>query len=150
MGCRIIKIIIKAVRIGAEYEGYIPYYYISGQLKSGKIISIFDDEKFDLRKFINRSLNCLISAYSVEYIDLSINPEIDDSYKSIVKGKYLEKYKIPSYFKKYKNDISPAIQNDDGTILLDNYDLKDYRIKNGDIIALDVSRFDLLDWSPIF
>jgi len=42
------EVYIKSVRIGAEYEGYIPYYYIAGKLKSGKVISIFDDE-FDLR-----------------------------------------------------------------------------------------------------
>jgi len=44
------------------------------------------------------------------------------------------------------NQISYAIQNSDGIILLDKYDLKNYQIKNGDIIAVDVSRYDLLDW----
>ncbi len=143
------ELFIKSVGIGAEYEGYIPYYYIAGRLNSGKIISIFDDKKFDLQKYINNNINCLIGAFSPEFIDLKVNPEIDDSHPTILKGQYLEKYKISSYFKEFENDISCAIQNKDGIILLDEYDLKDYKIKDREIIALDVSRYDLLDWHPL-
>ena len=85
---------IKSVGIGAEYEGYIPYYYIAGRLNSGKIISIFNDKKFDLQKYININVNCLIGAHSLEFIDLKVNPEIDDSYPTILKGQYLQKYNI--------------------------------------------------------
>lgn len=142
------EIIIKSVGIGAKHEGFIPYFHILAKLRSGKEITLFDD-KYDLRNYINQKIECLVSVNSVDLVDLEQNPEVNDSYPTILKGFYIDKYKIPEKWKKYKNDISCAIQNEDGIILLDEYSLREYNLKDKDIIAIDVSRFDLLEWIPI-
>ncbi len=147
------KVLIKEVNPGTEYQGNISDYWIIVQLDSGQNIELFDATPYDLRNKINQTLECLIIATFVEIFD-----EPDQINKSLLTGKFLGKYVISDKWKNvfeggnriYKlNSEWYAIYSDDGVFLVtfSNKDIKS--LKEGDKVNLTVGRYDLVAWNPI-
>lgn len=148
-----IKVLIKNVEIGAEYENKICDFWITGQLESGKIIKIFDNKIFDLRDYINQKVEFLLVACFAHIINFKSDSEIIFMESSVIRGKFIKKYLIPSKWKKTNFSISySAISTEDGILLLGMStidELKKASIKENEDIILDVGRFDLKDWNQI-
>lgn len=119
-------------------------YWILGRLENGDEIEIFDFEPFNLKKFENQSLDCLIYAWIQE-----ITSEIDKQYSFI--GEFIEDYEIPSVWlrrdpklESVKNEYN-AIETTAGIFLTDSDEFNN-DIKDGQAVNFNVVRFDLISW----
>jgi len=142
------EVLLKDVGI----EGMDPYsedvyeYSVVLQLESGKKITIGEYSGEDLNPYIGKKIKCLIGLGGVEVIDISLNPNVNLLYWSIIKGKYIKQYKIPLEWKDYSNEIRSVIQTPDGVFILGFLNLEKFKIKDGDEIIVDIKRYDLLEW----
>ena len=147
------KILIKEIRVGTEYQEEIYDFWITGQLQSGKIIKIFD-YNYDLRDFIDKKVECLIFTPLA-----SISKQIRGRPgKNVVKGYIIKNHKIKEKWQKVYNkehdiyDLKKeynAIKTEDGyfpTNITEN-DIKDIDINKE--IYFKVGRYDLIAWYPI-
>ncbi|TXT64268.1 MAG: hypothetical protein BAJALOKI1v1_590028 [Promethearchaeota archaeon] len=98
------KIALKNVNIGSYYDftDEIGDFEIKGQLKSGKLIEIFDSSKIDRREFEHKEVDCLIWANIKRNIIFRSKSEIDLSDPSIIFGNNIKNYQIPSKWKNYR------------------------------------------------
>ncbi|MFX1340713.1 MAG: hypothetical protein ACFFDK_19035 [Promethearchaeota archaeon] len=147
------KVLLKNVDIGSEYDDKVYDYWIVGQLNSGKQIEIFDAAPFDLRKYESKTIECLIVATFVEVVYNSDNVD-----EIIINGTFLGKYSLDDKWENISeggNKIYElvsewyAIKTDDGIFLLTLSKKELNSMKEGDIIFLKVGRYDLLAWYPI-
>lgn len=154
------EIIIKKVRLGAEYEGKIANFWILGQLKDSSCIWIFDHKAYDLRKHINSSVECLILAFLVNINQKDYKTNNNKSVTNIISGNFIKSALITSDWKlpwNYKEKHFAAIKTNNGVFLLDWADLKtipirdniEIKFKELDELKLYVERFDLVAWHPI-
>ncbi len=142
------KILIKDVKIGAKYEDKIYDYVIFGQLKNGLEIKIFDLSGYDLRKFKNQMVECLIQAFILKNIN-----SLPDGIHTRIKGKLIE-YHIPSNHWsrdnfKLKNEDWFGVQINGDVLLVNPNEFKDILSEKNEEVSFDVVRFDLLAWHPI-
>ena len=148
------------MRSGAEYEEKIANFWITGKLKSGILIKIFDIERFDLRNYINQEVECLLSAFLVDVKHSKSEAPSKDSITNTINGIYLSNYQVPIKWKEYDKfylENSIAIKTIDGVFLLESADFKkislrerkEIKLKDGEEISLYVGRFDLVAWYPI-
>ncbi|MFX0070931.1 MAG: hypothetical protein ACFFAO_07565 [Candidatus Hermodarchaeota archaeon] len=139
------KVLLKEVKggtVGSKLR-YIDYW-ILGRLENGDEIEIFDFEPFNLKKFENHKVYCLIYAWIQE-----ITSETDKQYNFI--GEFIEDYEIPSIWLRrdpkleaVKNEYN-AIRTAAGIFLTDS-DEFDNDIKDGQAVIFNVVRFDLICW----
>lgn len=139
------KVIVKEVYEGAEEQGQILEFWIKVQFANGESIEIFNWGEFDLRKYINREVNCLILAM------LRKNPLIINQKNSkILEGVYLGEYIIPEKWKKYsKGHVLVGyhgLKTNKGKFLVEPDDLHELSINKGDKVKFNVLRYDLLAW----
>ena len=131
------------------YTEEIGEFWVKVQLKSGKKLTITEIGKFDPRPYSNQKIEVLIGAGGVEVIDTTLNPDMDISYHSVIKGKFKEHYKIPSKWRDYGNEVRSAIETPDGIYIVGKLDTKKLKLKNGFEIVVDTRRYDILDWYPL-
>ena len=139
------KIIFKEVK-GGTVDSKLRYidYWILGMLDNGKEIEIFDLEPFNLQKYENQTLDCLLFAWIQD-----ITTENNDQYEFT--GKFLGKYEIPSIWIKrnplleYGKNNYEAIEIATGILLTDSGEFNN-DIENGQVVAFNVIRFDLRCW----
>lgn len=131
------------------YTEEIGEFWVKIQLKSGKQLTIAEIGEPDLRPYLNQKIKCLIGAGGVEVIDTTLNPDVDVSYHSIIKGKFIEHYKIPSKWRNYGNEVKSAIETLDGIYIVGKLDTEMLELKDGDEIVVDTKRYDILDWYPL-
>ena len=143
------KIYLKKVNIGSYYDvtDEIGDFNIKAQLKSGKSIEIFDYEYYDLRNFEKKEVDCLIGIGIKKNIIFKSKNDLDLSDPSIIFGKFIKKYQVPSKWENYRaqNEIS-ALENDDGTFLFDFNSIKSVVTKDDKTFGLKVIRYNLLDY----
>ena len=147
------KVLINEVNPGTVYKGKISDYWISGILENGKEIEIFDFIPYDLRKYVNMKVECLIIPLIAD-----INTSIKDIKDTNLIGTYLGKYTIPSkwkkkrrswYFKLILKKELVAIKTYDGVFIISSDYIKNFNIKKGDELYLKVGRYDLVAWHQI-
>lgn len=142
------KILIKDVKIGAKYEDKIYDYFIFGQLKNGLEIKIFDLNAYDLRKFKNHIVECLIQAFIIKNVN-----SITDGIHTRIKGKFLEYYIPSNDWIKNNNKINNknwfGVQINGDVLLVNPNEFKDILLEKDEELSFDVVRFDLLAWHPI-
>lgn len=147
------KMEVLVINVGIDsmdtYTEEISEFLVRIQLKSGKKLTIAEIGEFDLRPYKNQKIEVLIGAGGVEVIDTKLNPDVDISYHSIIKGKFIEHYKIPSKWRNYGNEIRSVIETPDGIYIVGKLDTKMLKLKDGDEIVVDTRRYDLLDWYPL-
>ncbi len=131
------------------YTEEIGEFWVKIQLKSGKNLIITEIGEPDLRPYLNQKIKCLIGAGGEDVIDTTLNPDVDISYHSIIKGKFIEHYKIPSKWRNYGNEVMSAIETPDGIYIVGKLDTKKLKLKDGDEIVMDTKRYSLLEWYPI-
>lgn len=139
------KVLLKEVK-GGSVDSSLVYidYWILGRLENGVEIEIFDFEPFNLKKYENQLIDCLINAWIQE-----ITSEIDKQYDFI--GEFIEDYEIPSIWLKrdprleYGKNNSESIETANGIFLTDSGEFIN-DIENGQVVAFNVIRFDLICW----
>lgn len=114
----------------------------SVELKSGVKIDLFDFQKYDLRDYLNKEIECLIQPWiTLEPPGFEIN------------GKFIGKIKITSDWLKFdKNldlDVYFGIKTLDGLYLIDIRDIEEFNLKVGSNVKFYADRIDLLSWRPI-
>ena len=139
------KVLLKEVKggtVGSKLR-YIDYW-ILGRLDNGIEIEIFDLEPFNLKKYENQTVDCLLFAWIQD-----ITTENNDQYEFT--GKYLGEYEIPSIWIKrnplleYGKNNYEAIEVATGIFLTDASEFNN-DIENGQEVAFNVIRFDLKCW----
>jgi hypothetical protein len=137
-----VNIIVKAVEIGAQYEGKIYDYWITGQTLSGKCIKIFDSVPFDVRKDIGKKINCLLLA---GFLKAETN---DDTGGNVITGNFIGDYEIPVQVLKVRHDVREkkwlAAETCEGIVLFNAEDLKVNSLPIGEKVCFSVGRFDLI------
>jgi len=146
------KRLIKNVVPGEEYQGKVYNYGIRGENKSGTEIAISDLDKLNLRKSVNKVVDCLILAFMAQDINSIDESEPHDPYHPIIKGTYLGSYNIQEKWLKCNEKLIlegyHAVQTNDGIFIIDPDDLENKAIKKGDKIIFTVGSLDLLAWLP--
>lgn len=152
------RILIKQIGKGiyVQEEDRIASFDIIGQFKNGIHFKIKDNVPYDLRKFCNNEIECLLLA------NLSKFPEdISSNYKPshlIIEGTYIgeyvisEKWKVDDLYQLNPNwhDFNyHAIQTENGIIIVRSNKLINYKIIEGDKFKFKVIDFELMAWKPI-
>lgn len=136
--------------------------WVYGELRSGQIIDIFDIKVFDLREYVNQEVDLLIIAWLGEVINIEDPPQLSldqrlgqkeyPTLSSIIKGRIIENYKLPKKFSELENGVIGEVYNngfametDDGIFLLDEGGISG-EIKEGDEVAIDFGRFEIVAW----
>jgi len=154
------EIIVKKVRSGAEYESKIANFWILGQLKDGSCIWIFDHRGYDLRKYLNCHVDCLVLAFLVDVIQKDYKIDNKKAVIRKISGQFVKSTLLASEWKLpwiYKEKQFAAIRTNNGVFLLDWSDLetislrekKEIKFQEADELKLHVQRFDLIDWHPL-
>jgi hypothetical protein len=136
------KVFIKKVENGAEYEDKVYDFWVSVQLSSGKEIKVFDFVPFDLRNNILQHSECLLVA---GFLESSGNSQKDST---IIKG-FLIDYNIKSKdWRNVREDIINeswfGLQTEDGIYLINPEEIRSEKVKLGEILEYIVGRFDLV------
>lgn len=141
------RVFLKEVS-GSTTKGNSDYmdYWILGKLDNGTEIEIFDLKPFNVKKYENQELDCLLLAWIQE-----ISAENNSQYDYF--GKFIEKYETPSKWRTRESLLGSekygeAIETTEGIFLTDSGEfLND--IKDGQTIYFNVIRFDLIYWLEI-
>lgn len=148
------KIYIDKVNLGATYMGETYDFRVYGRTESGKEVILFDD-KFDLREYQGKVVDCLVDAFMAQDINSIDENEEYDPRHPIIEGKYIGKYELPKKWEPCKNkneflyEINlDAVETKDGIMIIDSNDFK-VPINEGDNIIFTVGRLDLKAWLPI-
>jgi hypothetical protein len=146
------KVYLRSVKIGSYYDvtDEIGDFEIEGQLKSGKLIEIFDGSKIDLREFEHKEVDCLIWANIKRNIIFRSKSEIDLSDPSIIFGNYIKNYQIPLKWKSFRDGrigrLYNALETDDGLFLFKLKAIENIITEKDKKFGLQVVRYDLLDY----
>lgn len=146
------KVLIKKVNPRTEYQGVISDFWVNVQLKTGKLVQLFDCEPFDLRDYENVKIECLVLAFMAK--DIS-NNHIEELAHPHLEGNIIRDYEIEKKWVDIHNSLNDhrrywsAVETLDGIFLIDPGDLKLITIKEKNRISFTVGRLDLLAWLPI-
>ena len=148
------KVYIDKVNLGATYMEKTYDYFIYGKTESRKEVIIFDD-KFNLRDYQGRAVECLINAFMVHNINFINENEEYNPRQPTLEGTFIGKYVIPKKWDACKNQYEflykgerNAVETEDGIMIIDPTEFK-VPINEGDYITFKVGRLDLMDWLPI-
>lgn len=143
------KIYIDEVNLGSTYMETTYDYRIYGKTESGLKMIIFDD-KFDLRNYQGKTIECLIIAILPQEIDKETDPRHPK-----IDGIFIGKYAIPKKWEpcEKQNDFlynveRNAVETKDGIIIIDTDEYVN-SLNKGDHITFTVGRLDLMAWLPI-
>ena len=147
------KILVKKVYPGTTYEEKIYDYSILAGTETGLEIVLFDRERFDLRQYEGKIVNCLINAF---YPKIVSGNELNRKYKPehpIIRGIFIGDYNIPDFWLEYEDSLILegwyAVKNADGVFIIDPNDFQYPSINVDDEIIFTVGRLDLLAWHPL-
>jgi hypothetical protein len=136
------KIFVKKVETGAEYEGKIYDYWINGQTESGRCIKIFDSVPFDVRGDVGNKIDCLLLAGFLK------GAKDDDTEDNVIRGNFIGEYELPIQIVRIRNDARGkrwlAAQTIEGVVLLSPDDLMVKSLSIGEMVRFRVGRFDLI------
>ncbi|MFW9970369.1 MAG: hypothetical protein ACFFDF_09230 [Candidatus Odinarchaeota archaeon] len=148
------KIYIDKVNPGSTYMETIYDYRIYGKTESGFEIIIFDD-KYDLRNYQGKTIECLINAILPQEIDKKYESKETDPRHPQIEGSFIGKYAIPKKWKpcEKQNDLlyavdRHAVETKDGIIIIDTDEYVN-SLNKGDHITFTVGRLDLMAWLPL-
>lgn len=134
------EVIVKKVEPGAEYEGVIYDFWVDVELKSGRIITLFDHLPFDLRGLVGQRIDCLVMVMACERNDHGIDT---------VNGVFVGEYPLTKGMNPLMDWLSgfaplaPLIVGDDCEMVVSRADLGAIP-KKGDLVRVNVSRYDLV------
>ena len=133
---------VEEVQIGAEYEGTVYDFWVTGRLKSGRLIKVFDFIPFDLRSYKGKEIEVLIIAGFLKNKVNSENTEV------VISGEFTGEYCIPTRQIKVREDISQkkwfSLKTNDGVFLLNPSEFENNTPEFGETISFCVGRFDLV------
>ena len=125
--------------------------WIFVQLKSGNILKIYDP-LFDLRPYVKQKMNLLIDIEVIH--DIQIEPSHFPEYSkfALMEGVFIEKYVTPKEWTEsqlYDNhdDDFHALKTEDGYFRLYKENVKNYNLRDGQVVSIEVIRFDIRAWS---
>jgi len=133
----------------------ISNFWVTGILQSGKEFRILDSLPYDLRKYENKEIECLLF---MVLNPLPIEETLEEELTTLIfDGIYLgeydlpDKWNIPKYIKwKYKDiSNSHAIKIDNDIFIISPRNLKYYNVKKGENFTFEVIQFELWAWEPI-
>lgn len=135
------KILIKDIQNGAEYEDKVFDFWLRVQLHNGREIKVFDFVPFDMRNYVMQHSECLILAGFLE------SPNSSKEYTTI-KGTLINYDVILEEWSNIRDDIKHqnwfGVQTDDGVFLINPCELSKAKVKLGEMIEYSVGRFDLV------
>jgi hypothetical protein len=152
-----IKFIIEKVGDStiSERTGKVFNFWIIGRLDSGKTIKIQDRLPFNLRKYEDKKVDCLLIATFIHHINMISEKDEIDIAHPVIKGEYIGEYEIPSKWLNcsgYKI-ISGyhAVKSIDGIFLIDPSDFERQEVifNSGNEIIFKAGSIELDAWLPI-
>ena len=151
------KVYIKDIetRTYDPYEDKIHSFKILGQLENSRMVKIRDLRPFDLRNFIGKVVDCLISVSVMGYINAIQESDEKNISSPVIRGKYLGEYTIPEKWKQCK-----GFKNIQGKHAIDYYGVvflitqRDFQrqnieVKIGDEIIFQAGGLELKAWLPL-
>jgi hypothetical protein len=124
--------LIESVEIGTYYEGRIYDFWINILLKSGRKIKIFDYELHDLRKYVGKEIQLIVSAFMIG----DINQRLDNA-KMYFLGKCTQR-EVP-----FPNFQFIYFETADCKFLVDPDEFSEQQFKKEEVYSFTVGRFDL-------
>ena len=127
--------------------------WIFAQLKSGKVIKIYDP-LFDLRHYINQIMKLLIDIEGIYDIHTDPSHFPKDSKYNLIKGIFIEEYITPKEWTESllyddDNDDYSALKTEISYFRLYQKNIEKFRLKEGHEVVIEVYRFDLRAWSQV-
>jgi len=134
-----VRLFIKKVEIGAEYQDTIYNFWISAKMDDNKLVNVFDYNCFDFRNKCLTSVECLL------YANLDIEGESDET----IAGTYLGQVGITNW-RYIANDMCReekyhALKTTNGIILFNEKEL-DKELTGEVSFLLHVARYDLVGY----
>ena len=122
--------------------------WIIVKLENGQEIELYHQGHHDFRKYIGKTLDCLIYPSSIKNINKPLDPR-----RLSLEGIYIGKYDIPSKFKRGNIESfsgrTDAVKTDIDIFIIGYKIAEDLGLKKGDKIKFNFTRYYLLDWVPI-
>ncbi|MHA2127887.1 MAG: hypothetical protein ACW99E_21500 [Promethearchaeota archaeon] len=116
-------------------------YWVLAETENGLEMEIFDLNGFDLRKYKNKYVDCLIMATA---------GDMEDVPQFTISGRFIQNYSLPSKWKGM-GDLgfhASAVKTDYGVFLVESNDLR-FKGKDGKIVEFNGFRLDLFYYIPI-
>lgn len=149
-------VFIKDVEIGAfdwsaKPKDQIINFWITAQLKSGRIIRIFvplfEEHLYKTKEFINKEVECLL------YANISKTFVSKHKDHNNFEGVYLGEYEISPLWKSYIKNVSDegycGIETEDGEMLIWCETHKDMNLNKKETYRFNVKEFGLIAWHSI-
>lgn len=135
------KLLIEEVQIGAEYEGMVYDFWITGRLKNGRLLKVFDFIPFDLRSYQGKEVEVMIIAGF-------LRSEVDfENTETVITGEVIDEYCLP-LLNKVRSDMSQkkwfALKTKEGMFLLNPSEFENKPLSIGTKVSFNVGRFDLV------
>jgi hypothetical protein len=122
--------------------------WIIVKLANGQKIELYHQGDHDFRKYLGKTLDCLIYIASPYNINNNLNSD-----KPSIKGTYLGEFNVPTKYTRVNRELYAgrldAVKTEIGIFIIGYLIGKKLEIKKGDRIKFNVTNFVLWDWLPI-
>lgn len=151
----IIKIRSIEIRTHDPYEDKIHSYTIMGELNNGRLIKIRDMIPFNLQDYIDKKVDCLISAAFISNINAIDESDEEDNSSPVIRGEYLGEYDIPEKWNQCKGFITikgkHAVDYERNIFLISERDFRrqGIEVNIGEEIIFKAAGLEIKAWLPI-
>lgn len=149
------KVLIKNVEICAydDYTDNIHDYWIIGELQNKFKIKIYDGYCYDLRQYQDHIVDCLIDIEIIRSLHKQEKINNNNIKEEYITGGFLKNYQLSSDWinlnQNLENSNYNALETEAGIFLLNPSECKNIELKDGDLVIIDVIRYNLIAWHPI-